>query len=141
MIHTWHMGEWVKQVLEDRHINTASVARAMGVTTGAFHSYFKSAVLQDETLRKMSTALKFDIFTMVKQEQARLLNGDAHKAPDENSSVMSEPPARYGRVKVGSNPDAWLMTLNMDDFADDVQLKIVRFIQQLPRRGQKAQVG
>lgn len=133
VVHGFHMGEWVRELLERRHINVSSLAEAMKVTRGAFQSYFKATVISDKVLREMTKAIGFDLYSMVKEEQARRTLGTEVKK-EEKESVVSEPVARYGHVRQGGH-DAWLMTLNMDDFDQAEQMKIVRFLQQLPRKG------
>lgn len=136
------MGEWLRELLDRRHINVTSVAKAMqpSVSAGAFQKYYASQVISDVVLRKITAAIGFDLYSMAKEEQARRTVGPQVVAPAGAPAVVSEPAARYGHVRQGGQ-DAWLMTLNLDDFDEAEQLKIVRFVQQLPRRGSKSQVG
>lgn len=139
MVHTFHMGEWLKDLLKKRHIKSASVAKAMGVAATSFQSYYGAAVIGDDTLRKITAVIGFDLYSMAKEEQARRTIGPQAVEPTVSSSA-NEPEARYGHVRQGGQ-DAWLMTLNLDDFDEAEQLKIVRFLQQLPRRGSKGRVA
>jgi hypothetical protein len=131
------MGEWLKDLLERRHINVSSVAAAMpgSPSKGVFQKYYASQVISDAVLKKITAAIGFDLYTLAKQEQARRTVGPQVVEPKTTSNVAAEPAARYGHVRAGGQ-DAWLMTLNLDDFDEAEQLKIVRFLQQLPRKGQ-----
>jgi transcriptional regulator with XRE-family HTH domain len=129
------MGTWLKELLEKRHINNASVARGMGVTSNTFQSYFAATQIGDEVLKKITAAIGFDLYTLAKEEQARRTVGP-QVVDSKAAAAVEEPSARYGHVRANGK-DAWLMTLNLDDFDEGEQLKIVRFLQQLPRKGQR----
>lgn len=136
------MGEFVKGILDERHINGASVARAMGIEVQSFPSYFRSKSISDDVLRRMSNALKFDLLSMVKEEEARRMAGPA--IGEKNPHVLNEPPGPAYGLKSGPAPgQGMVLTLNMDEFPDDVQLQLVRYVQQLPRRnsGHRSALG
>lgn len=139
VVWTFHMGEFVKGLLEERHINAASVAKEMGVKPTSFPSYFRSAVISDDVLIRMTNALKWDLYGLVKAEQARRMVGPPIGEP---SSDIAEPTVQYKARPVAANDKGLVLMLNMDDYPEDVQLKILRFLQQQPRRtGSKVQVG
>jgi hypothetical protein len=131
------MGTWLKELLKKRHINSASVAKTMGVTANTFQSYFAATLISDDVLKRITAAIGFDLYSLAKEEQARRTVGP-QVVDSKAASTVEEPSARYGHVRAGGK-DAWLMTLNLDDFDEAEQLKIVRFLQQLPRRGAKGQ--
>lgn len=134
VVSTFHMGEYVKSILDERHINGASVARAMEIETTSFPSYFRSKVISDDVLMRMSNALKFDLLSMVKEEQARRSSGPA--IGQYSTNVVQEPPAVPYGLKAGRTAgQGMVLTLNLDEFPEDVQLQLIRYVQQLPRKG------
>lgn len=129
------MGDFLKAFFERRHINAASVARAMGVEPTSFPSYFRSKVLSDAVLRRISKALELDVYTLVKAEQARVTMGPSIGQPAPQSGEVQEPPISYVPATGMASPNACTLVINLDEFADDVQLRILRYVQQQPRRG------
>lgn len=139
VVGTFHMGEFVKELLEQRHINMASVAKEMGVKPTSFPSYLKSQVISDDVLIRMTNALKWDLYGLVKAEQARRTLGPPI---GEQPSELAEPQVQYKARPVAASDKGLVLMLNMDDYPEDVQLKILRFLQQQPRRtGSKVSVG
>ncbi len=134
------MGEFVRKILDERHINLNSLGEAMGKSGQAVGKNLNSKSIGEEILVKMSEALKFDLLGMVRDEQARL----SEPAPS-SAEVVAESAAPYTRRYSGKNaiPGAnggsgFDLTIRMDEYDSDVQLQILRFLQQQPRRGERA---
>lgn len=118
---TFHMGDAVKRILDARHIKLASLAKALGVAPQSVTSYFNSKVIANEVLMRMSTALQFNIYQMVVDEQARLL------APNggQGSQVELDEP----KVAQGSG---FTITISPRDYSVEDLVKVLRFLDTIP---------
>lgn len=139
------MGEYVKALLDARHINVTSLANAMKIKAGSFHSYYQSAVISDEILIKITNALGWDLYSIVKNEQARRMMGPAigekQTTTGKDLPVVASPAVEYKR-RPPSAPDTGLvMMLSLDEYPDEVQLQILRFLQQQPKRQRSVATG
>lgn len=142
VVNSFHMGEFLKTLMEQRHINVSSLAEAMGIKPQSFPSYYRSAVIKDEVLIKMTNALGWDLFGLIKQEQARRMVGprigEKQSSTDANLPMASDAAVEYRR-RPPSAPDTGLvLMINLDEYAEDSQLRILRVLQQEPRRSRSA---
>jgi hypothetical protein len=134
------MGEWVKQLLDSRHINVTSMATQMGINPKSAPSYWTSAVISDKVLQKMTDALGFDLIGMVRNEQARRMSLPT-VAGDGNPTVAGEPSVPYQRRPASASDRGMVLMINLDDYDDVDQLRILKAIQLVPKRGQRSATG
>ena len=116
----FHTGQFLKDLFKDRHLKLASVGKRMGTTGQNISGMFERAHVTDETLRRLNAATGIDVLGMVQREKARLLGIDI--------PMVSEPRAPYGR------PSGSDYVVHMDEYDEQTQLRIVRYIQQQPKR-------
>lgn len=116
----FHTGDFLRELFDKHHLKLASVGRRMGTTGQNISGMFKRAHIHDETLVRLGEAAGMDILSMVRKEKLRLQGVDL--------SQVAEPSPTYGR------PSAVDVVVHMDDYDETTQLKILRFIQQLPKR-------
>jgi len=119
----FHAGDFLRDLFDRHHLKLVSVGAAMvPPTTGQnISGMFNRARIEDTTLVRLGNATGLDILGMVNREKARLQGIDL-------PLIASEPPAAYGR---GSAND---LVVHLDDFDEATQLKILRFLQQQPKR-------
>lgn len=120
----FHTGEFVKALFDRHHLKRASIARSMGISPQAISGMFDRADIGEDLLARLSNASGIDFLTSVRRERARI-------GGVEETSMLMEPPASYGRSSAVD------VVVHMDDYDEPTQLKILRFIQQLPKRGRK----
>ncbi len=138
------MGEFVKELLEKRHINVASMGSAMvpSVKSGTIQNYYKSAVISDDVLDRMTRALGFDLRGMVQDEQARRSDVKAELRTAGSNQVAEEAPPYVRRPSVSTTGgSAYEIVLKMEEWPEDVQLRILKFLQQQPKRGVNSATG
>lgn len=135
------MGEWVKDLLERRHINFASMARAMEIDPKSTASYWTSKVISDEVLMRMTNALGWDLIGMVRNEQARRMSPQALPGDAIGESLMSEPMPAYQRRPASASDSGLVLMVNLDDYDEPDQLRILRTLQQVPKRGRSKATG
>lgn len=134
------MGEWVKALLESRHIKIASMARAMGIDEKSAASYWTSKVISDDVLMRMTNALGWDLIGKVRNEQARRMAPIAVTEPA-SSNEAREPAVPYQRRPAGSSDTGMVLMINLDEYEEQDQLRILRAIQQMPKRGHSRATG
>jgi hypothetical protein len=117
----FHTGDFLRELFDKHHLNLASVGRSMGTTGQNSSGMFNRAQIHDETLARLSKATGLDILGMVQRKKAQLYGLDV-------PTMAMEPAPPYGR---GSAND---LVVHLDDFDEVTQLKILRFLQQLPKR-------
>lgn len=127
------MGEELLRLLKERHINVSSLAEAMGVKPQTFQSYGRSRVLGDEILMRITSAVGWDLYGEMKRRQANAMGYASYSEKENMSAVREAEGPTYKRTSQGGR-DSFQMSVNLDDFEDADQLRIIRFIQQLPRR-------
>jgi hypothetical protein len=129
VVSAFHMGEFVKGVFEARHINASSVAKEMKVLPTSMPGYFNSKVIKEDVLLRMSNALKFDLLGMVREEQARRTVSAPALEDRSSRHDVAEPSVAY-RTRPAAAPDKGLvLMINLADYSEESQLKILRFIQ------------
>lgn len=132
------MGEWVKALLESRHIKIASMARAMGIDEKSAASYWTSKVISDDVLMRMTNALGWDLIGMVRNEQARRM---APAPVASSESTAAEPAVPYTRRPAAAPESGLVLMVNLDEYEEAEQLKILRALQQMPKRGMSKAIG
>lgn len=123
-----HIGDFVKSVLVNRHINRSSMAKALHVSPAAVEGYLRATNLSDAVLVKMSHALQFDLYGMVQAEKAKRLPKEA-----KNGSLVKEPPVKYGTDSPTGSAGVTIV-LHMEEYDEDTALKIFRFLSQQPKK-------
>lgn len=116
----FHAGEFLRDLFKRHHLKLVSVGRSMGTTGQNISGMFDRAHITDQTLLRLNEATGLDVLGMVQREKARMLGIDV--------SMVSEPAAPYTRSSATD------LVVHMDDYDEPTQLKILRFIQQLPKR-------
>ncbi len=127
----FHMGDFVKGILDARHINRASMAKAMGVAPQSVTSYLNSKVIANEVLMRMSTALQFNIYQMVVDEQARLLAPSGTYRQYTGSHVGDEL-AHYGEERKVAPGSGFAITISPRDYSVEDMVKVLRFLDTIP---------
>lgn len=118
----FHVGEFLKDVFDRHHIKRAGVARALDVSPQSISNIFDQVDVGDERLIRLSRATGLDLLGMVRRERLK------RQGIEPELAIASEPAPSYGR------PSAMDLTVHMDDYDEATQLKILRFLQQLPKR-------
>lgn len=123
-----HMGDFVRDLLDRRKQVHSRVARAAGMSPTNFSDMLRRARIGDAILHKVGMAMGVDLVQLVRLS---LDGGDElHQDP---WSVDSEPAVQHeGKAVV--NKAARTITIDLDAFDEEVQLKILRFLQQQPRK-------
>lgn len=136
MVNSFHTGDFVRRILERRHINVASVAEAMGIARTTFGGYLDAKTISDTVLIKITNVIGFDLYGMVKAELQRLATPAVPGSP----SVVAEDMAPYGRPRVQPSEGIGVVwQIHADDFDEDTQMSILRFLNQQPRRARTSQ--
>lgn len=128
------MGEFVRDLLEKRHIKVASMARAMGIDPKSAPSYWTSAVITDDVLMRMTNALGWDLYSIVKNEQAKRTIAPALSSSDSSASTVSEPVTRYERRPASASDKGMVLMVNLDEFEELEQLKLLKYLNNAPRK-------
>lgn len=123
MARAFHMGDYLRRVFDEHKLNQAAVAVEMGVSPQSVNKKFNQDRIGDDVLIRMGAAARLDLLGMVRREQARLLG---KPLPPEVSTV-SEPVTAYGRRGME-------LVVNLDEFDEATQLKILRYLQQQEKR-------
>lgn len=118
-----HIGEFVKKILVDRHINRSSLAKAMGVKQPAVEGYLRAVTIKDDTLMRMSKALKFDLYGMVQEEKAKRLPKELP-----GDSEVNEPAVKY-QARGPEGGSGVTILLHMEEYDEDTALRIYKFLQ------------
>jgi hypothetical protein len=119
----FHMGEFVKRVLDEHQVKYAGLARVMEVSPQAVQGMFDRERIGDEVLMNLGQAARLDMLGMVRREQARVMG---KPLPPEVSTV-TEPVNAYGRRGME-------LVVNLDEFDEATQLKILRYLQQQEKK-------
>jgi len=146
------MGDFVKKKLKERHINRASLAKAMNVKPQAVASYIQSKSIANEVLIRMSTILQFDLYGMVVEEQVRLSSPRTKgaKASKAEESMVSEPAAHYQvppsagfqrsntSVETGTG---FNITISPRDYSLEDMVRVLRFLDGVPLKRNTGRTG
>lgn len=146
------MGDFVKAILDERHINRASMAKSMQVKPQAVSSYLKSKSIANEVLMRMSAVLKFDIYGMVVEEQVRLNAPRSKKLKSsvQEESAVHEPAATYqarsssGFQRSDDNVEAgtgFAITISPRDYSAEDLVRVLRFLDSVPLKRNKGRTG
>lgn len=119
------MGDFLRKVFDDHHLNRASVARAYGVQPQSLNDTFNRQTIGDDVLAGLSRATKLDIIAMVRQAMAATV-------PAVGSNMVQEPPVQYGRSS--TDMEGLKLTVRLEEYDEATQLQIIRYLQQLPKR-------
>lgn len=117
------MGDYLRRVFDEHKLNQAAVAVEMGVSPQSVNKKFNQDRIGDDVLIRMGAAARLDLLGMVRREQARLLG----KPLPPEASTVSEPITAYGRRGME-------LVVNLDEFDEATQLKILRYLQQQEKR-------
>lgn len=126
MVQGFHMGDFIRQVLADHKVNKAAVARSMGVKPQTVNDMLDRQSIGEAVLIKLGAAARIDVLGLVRREQARL-SGRELPPP----STVGEAEASYGRRSPGVE-----LVVNLEEYDEATQLKILRYLQQLPKKGE-----
>lgn len=124
MVKGFHMGEFIKELLDEHKVKYAALAKEMGKSAQNVSDIFKRATVGDAVLMDLGKAARLDLIGMVRREQARL---SGRELPPLNA--VGDPAAVYGRRAAGME-----LVVNLEEYDEATQLKILRYIQQLPKR-------
>ena len=116
----FHTGDFLRDLFKQHHLKLVSVGKRMGTSGQNISGMFNRAHISDDTLARLSKAAGFDILSAVRRAKASAYGDDAPL------SVVAEQPARYGSASD--------LLVHLDEYDEATQLKILRFIQQLPKR-------
>lgn len=84
-------------------------------------------------LVNLTNALKFDLRAMVMEERARRTAPGSYPERTNQTSTVSEP-ASYGVESIRKRASGLDLTIHMDEYDEQTQLQILRFVQQQPKR-------
>lgn len=129
MENSFHMGTFVDQLFRKYHINSASVAKELGVTSQTVRKYMERKVITDDVLRKLTDALHFDLYGMVQAERARL-----QPAPRNGKEGVVEDPAVKYETKGATGESGFTIIINMSDYDEDTGLRIHKFLMNQPKK-------
>lgn len=136
------MGAFVRDILKRRHINLASVARAMDISAGTMIGYLDQQKIGDTILVKMSAALEFDLIGMVQAEVKRLSTPRPRIRDINNASVVQDAPAAYGvEHPANDEDDDAVLMVKLSRYAPAEQDELMRFLRQLPKRARSRSTG
>lgn len=106
----------------------------MGVTANSFQSYFGSATIADDVLRRMSAVLKFDLFGLVMNERARMGAGPLPYVNEVAPFREVKEPAYEWKSGLMPGSRGMEIIVHIEEYDEATQLKILKFLQQQPKR-------
>lgn len=118
-----HMGQIVRELLEERKQKHRAVADAAGMKPANFSDMLQRKDIGDDILAKVGKAMGVNLLEVVRFRQDQAYGR-------EPAPVVSEPIPPYGQQHGGPE-----LVVHLDDYTEEMQLKILRFIQQVPKRG------
>lgn len=129
VLKTFHTGNYLRELFKEHHLKLSSLARVLGVRPQTVHGYLQQENLSDEILVRLGNASKLNVLGMVRIAKG---TGPAKYGVDEEVSILAEP--TMGWTRPSDKAEGLRITIQLDDYEQPVQLQIVRYLQQLPRR-------
>lgn len=119
----FHMGDFVRKLLEQRKQVHSRVAKDAGMTPTNFSDMLGRTRIGDDILQRVGAAMGVDLLALVR------LRMDARNM---HESAVGDPPGAYQPALSATIPtsSARTITIDLDAFDEETQLRILRFIQQ-----------
>lgn len=116
------MGDFIRGLLEERKQKHGAIADAAGLQRQNFSDMLKRQTIGEDTLVKVGRAMGLDLVQLVRYRKDQLMGLDTETG-------VADPQQEYGRQAAGPE-----LVVHLDQYSEEVQLKILRFLQQQPKR-------
>lgn len=119
------MGDVIRDLIVERKQKFVAIARAMPTTPQNFQHILRRRKIGDDILRSISRAMGVDVVELIRLKQDQL-------AGVAGSTRHSTPGLPKWGIRHGTE-----LVIRLEEYPDEVQLKIIRFLQQLPKKEER----